>query len=123
MPFVALTTSEQFEKHVRERFLAWFKESGKSQREVGEPIEWEQQTVSAYFRGEQAIDFPRAVAWARYFKGRKGLEQLLDKSPSVGKPIDAGLAKWTSIYTRRPPKQRKQLLGAIEILEHGGRLR
>jgi DNA-binding XRE family transcriptional regulator len=119
MPFVSLTTSKKFEEHVRQRFKEWFEESGQSQREAGEPIEWEQQTVSAYFRGEQQIDFPRAVAWCKHFN--KNINELLQKAPTVAKPVDPGLEQWTSYYTRRPPQRRKQLLSGMEEMERGGR--
>lgn len=113
MPFVALSTAEKLEAHIRRRFKEWFDESGQTQKEAGEPIEWEQQTVSCYFRGEQQIDFMRAVAWCKHF-GRR-IDQLLSESPSP-RPTDPKLQEWINIYQSQDKRRQAQLLALGPIL-------
>lgn len=67
MPFKAFSTGKGTAAFIRVRFKQWLKASGRTQAEAGYVIEWEQQTVSAYFAGGQQIDLVRAVAWCEYF--------------------------------------------------------
>jgi DNA-binding XRE family transcriptional regulator len=90
MPFVALSTGEQIEEHIRKRFRQWFDESGQTQKQAGAAIEWEQQTVSSYFSGSQQIDFVRAITWCKHFG--HDVEDLLQKSPRT-KPENPRLQK------------------------------
>ena len=98
MPFVALSTGEKTEQHIRKRFREWFEKSGQTQKEAGAAIEWEQQTVSSYFAGTQQIDFVRAITWCKHFGFE--VEDLLAKSPRT-KPENPRLQrlinKWSSM--------------------------
>jgi transcriptional regulator with XRE-family HTH domain len=118
MPFVALSTGEKTEQHIRKRFREWFEASGQTQKEAGQAIEWEQQTVSSYFNGNQQIDFVRAIAWCDHFN--KSLEQLLAKSPRP-KTADPGLQTWVNTYNGQDEQGRKTLLGFIGTMQRGRR--
>jgi transcriptional regulator with XRE-family HTH domain len=113
MPFVALSTATKTEEHIRRRFKEWFDASGQTQKEAGAVIEWEQQTVSCYFRGDQQIDFMRAITWCKHFGYE--VEDLLDKSPRP-KPENPKLQKWINIFTSQDEDKQDQLLALGPVL-------
>src|SRR4030095_9102950 len=113
MPFVALSTAEKTEAHIRKRFKEWCDESGQTQKEAGAAIEWEQQTVSCYFRGEQQIDFMRAITWCEHF--HHTIEELLEKSPRT-KPQNPKLQKWINIFNSQSEEKQDQLLALGPVL-------
>ena len=113
MPFVALSTAEKTEAHIRRRFREWFDASRQTQKEAGAAIEWEQQTVSCYFRGEQQIDFMRALAWCEHFGYT--IEDLLTKAPRP-RPADPTLQEWINIFQGQDPERKRQLLAMGPVL-------
>lgn len=113
MPFQALSTGKKLEDHVRNRFRQWCKESGKTQRQAGEPIEWAQQTVNQYFSGEQQIDLVRAIEWCKVFG--YSITDLLSNAPNP-KPKDARLQRLADGLSRQPVAMQDALIAMVDAL-------
>jgi hypothetical protein len=109
MPFIALTTNEAFDEHVRKRLRKWFDESGQTQKEAGAVIGWEQQTVSSYFNGIQDIDFARAYRWTLHFGYQ--IKDLLEKSPTM-KPQNPRLQRLIDKFHGASRAEQEWLLNA-----------
>lgn len=109
MPLQQLASGKKLADHIRARFIDWYKKSGLSQEQAGEPIEWSQQTVSQYFNGEQTIDLVRVIAWCKFFGYE--LTDLIEDGPV--QPADPRIVELVQGFNRQSEPVQNAVLGLV----------
>jgi transcriptional regulator with XRE-family HTH domain len=111
MPFEGMTGHRRWQNQVRRRFRAWAKESGLTQKQLGDEVEWEQQTVSCYFAGSQDIDLIRAITWCDFFGYT--ITDLLSRTRTPHP--NPRLQRAVALFHRMTPREQDFMLEVIDL--------